>query len=110
MCSDQSEFQARQQLKLVIHHTKEIIKKIIRYKQNLNFFTSPYELPFHFTHEGVSSLVAYKGSVIPIINELTGGLKRSMWYLGCKNIADIKKKSLVVTVTPNTYKDNIPRI
>ena len=73
-------------------------------------YVSSYSIPFHITHEGVSGLIEYKGSVVPIINELTDGLRRSMWYLGSKTIAEIQEKSQVVIVTPNTHKDNIPRI
>lgn len=103
MCSDKSQFEVKQRISNLFRQTKNIIKKTIHYH-------STYEIPFHFTHEGVSNLIPYKGSVIPIITELVGGLRRSMWYLGCKNISEIKEKSQVVIVTQNTISDNLPRI
>ncbi|MBU1130490.1 IMP dehydrogenase, partial [Patescibacteria group bacterium] len=85
---------------------KNSIKSIIGYKKQI----PSYSVPFSYTTEGVSGLIPYKGSVIPIINQLTGGLKRSMWYLGAHNLNDVQKKTKIITVTPNTYQDNIPRI
>jgi len=111
MCSDQTQYQPPSASKDYIKQIKSIIKKIIHYspRQNENF-VSTYSQPFRFTHEGVSGLIPYKGSVVPIIRELIGGLKRSMWYLGCENLNEIRKKTEIVVVTPNTTRDNIPRI
>jgi len=60
--------------------------------------------------EGVARLVPYKGSVEPIINLLVSGVRRSMWYLGAKNLEDVMEKSQIITVTSNTRADSAPRI
>lgn len=109
MCSNKTRYSSGLKLDALIKNTKSIIKKIIRYKKNKDF-VSNYSQPFEFIHEGVSGLIPYKGSVVPIVNSLAGGLKRSMWYLGCSNIEEIKSKSKVVVVTSNSIKDNQPRI
>ena len=110
MCSDQSQHKNSIDPRQIFHKTKDVIKRILYLNENNSDFVSPYKIPFKFTHEGVSSLIPYKGSVVSIFNELTGGLRRSMWYLGCKNISEIKRKSQVVIVSPSTQKDNVPRI
>ncbi|MFA5025593.1 MAG: guanosine monophosphate reductase [Candidatus Shapirobacteria bacterium] len=111
MCSNQTEYESKSAPKDYIREIKTIIKKIIHYQSHPdNPFISTYSQPFSFTHEGVSGLIPYKGSVISIVGDLVGGLRRSMWYLGCKNLDEVRKKSKIVIVTPNTTRDNIPRI
>ena len=39
--------------------------------------------------EGVEGRVAYKGSLIPIIYQLCGGVKASMGYCGCRTIEEL---------------------
>ncbi len=43
--------------------------------------------------EGIEGRVPYKGSVLTVIHQLMGGLRSSMGYLGCKNIADMHAKA-----------------
>lgn len=109
MCSNKTRYSPNINPDQFIKNIKTIIKKIIKYHKDKDFIAN-YSQPFQFTHEGVSGLIPYKGSVVPIINNLTGGLKRSMWYLGCSDLNDIKSKSKVVIVTSNSIKDNQPRI
>ncbi|MFA5894617.1 MAG: guanosine monophosphate reductase [Candidatus Shapirobacteria bacterium] len=87
---------------------KSSIKGIIKHG-SINFIPH-YLRPFTYTHEGVSALIPYKGSVTPIFQELVGGLRRSMWYLGVHDINSLRKNVEVVVVTHNTQSDNIPRI
>lgn len=87
---------------------KSEIKKII--KPSSTNFIPHYSRPFTYTHEGISSLIPYKGSVTPIIQELAGGLRRSMWYLGVHDIPSLRQNAKVVVVTQNTQSDNVPRI
>lgn len=111
MCSNQTEYKTKLTPKEFFRKSKKIIKKIIGYRYfQTNSHISSYSQPFSFTHEGVSGLIPYKGSVISVINNLVGGLRRSMWYLGCKNLDQIRKKTEVVIVSQNTTRDNIPRI
>lgn len=109
MCSNKTKYSSGLKLDNIIRDTKSLLKRIIRYQKNKDF-VSNYSQQFQFTHEGVSGLIPYKGSVVPIINDLSGGLRRSMWYLGCSNLDEIKSKSKVVIVTSNSIRDNQPRI
>jgi len=49
--------------------------------------------------EGIEGRVAYKGSLVPVIHQLMGGLKASMGYVGCANIDDMKSKPEMVKIT-----------
>ena len=49
--------------------------------------------------EGIEGRVPYKGLVINIINQLIGGLRQSMGYIGCKTIKEIHKNSKFVEIT-----------
>lgn len=49
--------------------------------------------------EGIEGRVPYKGIVINVINQLIGGLRQSMGYIGCKTIQDIHNKSEFVEIT-----------
>ncbi len=49
--------------------------------------------------EGIEGRVPYKGLVINVINQLIGGLRQSMGYIGCKTIHDIHHKSEFVEIT-----------
>ena len=49
--------------------------------------------------EGIEGRVPYKGLVLNVVNQLIGGLRQSMGYIGCKNISDMHKKSQFVEIT-----------
>ena len=49
--------------------------------------------------EGIEGRVPYKGLVINVINQLIGGLRQSMGYIGCKTIKEIHKNSKFVEIT-----------
>ena len=49
--------------------------------------------------EGIEGRVPYKGLVVNVINQLIGGLRQSMGYLGCKNILTMQKDSQFVEIT-----------
>jgi len=49
--------------------------------------------------EGIEGRVPYKGLVINVINQLIGGLRQSMGYIGCKTIQDINDKSEFIEIT-----------
>ena len=41
----------------------------------------------------------YKGLVINVINQLEGGLRQSMGYVGCKSIKEMQNNSQFVEIT-----------
>ena len=49
--------------------------------------------------EGIEGRVPYKGSVLAIINQLMGGLRSSMGYVGCQDIAEMRIKPAFTRVT-----------
>lgn len=49
--------------------------------------------------EGVEGRVPYKGSVLAVIHQLMGGLRSTMGYLGCPDIATIHVKAEFVEIT-----------
>jgi IMP dehydrogenase len=49
--------------------------------------------------EGIEGQVPYKGSVLTILHQLTGGIRSSMGYLGCKTIAELHEKANFVEIT-----------
>ena len=49
--------------------------------------------------EGIEGRVPYKGLVINVINQLEGGLRQSMGYVGCKSIKDMQNNSQFVEIT-----------
>ncbi|OGS99029.1 MAG: IMP dehydrogenase [Gallionellales bacterium RIFCSPLOWO2_12_FULL_59_22] len=49
--------------------------------------------------EGVEGRVPYKGSVLAVIHQLMGGLRSSMGYLGCGDIATMHTKAEFVEIS-----------
>ena len=49
--------------------------------------------------EGIEGRVPYKGLVINVINQLEGGLRQSMGYVGCKDIRAMQLESQFVEIT-----------
>ncbi len=49
--------------------------------------------------EGIEGRVPYKGPLINVITQLTGGLRASMGYTGCANLTDMRTQAAFVRVT-----------
>ena len=49
--------------------------------------------------EGIEGRVPYKGSLLNIIQQLLGGLRASMGYVGCENIAEMRTKPEFTRIT-----------
>ncbi len=49
--------------------------------------------------EGIEGRVPYKGSVLAVIHQLTGGLRSSMGYLGCATIDEMHERASFVEIT-----------
>jgi IMP dehydrogenase len=52
-----------------------------------------------FVPEGIEGMVPYKGSVLAIIFQLTGGLRSSMGYCGCNSIDEMRTRAEFVEIT-----------
>ncbi len=57
--------------------------------------------------EGEMTMVEYKGSVIPIVNKLLGGLASGMTYVGADGIEKIKGKADFISITGAGIKESI---
>jgi len=49
--------------------------------------------------EGIEGRVPYKGPLINVITQLTGGLRASMGYTGCASIEEARIKTEFVRIT-----------
>ena len=56
--------------------------------------------------EGIEGRVAYKGSVITIINQMVGGLRSAMGYTGCATISEMRTKPQFVKITTAGMKES----
>jgi IMP dehydrogenase len=56
--------------------------------------------------EGVEGRVPYKGSVLAVIHQLMGGLRSSMGYLGCADIATMHTKAEFVEITSSGIRES----
>ncbi|MDA8908424.1 IMP dehydrogenase [Gammaproteobacteria bacterium] len=52
-----------------------------------------------FVPEGIEGRVPYKGLVINVIDQLIGGLRQSMGYVGCRTIEEMQRDSQFVEIT-----------
>ena len=55
--------------------------------------------------EGIEGRVPYRGPVKNIIDQLVGGLKSSMGYLGAKNITEFKKNAKFIEISNSGIKE-----
>jgi len=60
--------------------------------------------------EGEESLVAYKGSVVKIIQEYREGLQSSMSYLNSRTINEFQEKAKFVRLTNSAFVERKPQI
>jgi IMP dehydrogenase len=49
--------------------------------------------------EGVEGRVPYKGGMVPLVQQLMGGLRASMGYVGCATIDEMRRKAEFVEIT-----------
>ena len=56
--------------------------------------------------EGVEGRVPYKGSVLAVIHQLMGGLRSSMGYLGCSDIATMHTKAEFVEISSSGIRES----
>ena len=56
--------------------------------------------------EGIEGRVAYKGTMKTILHQLTGGLKSSMGYVGCKNIKEMKTKTRFIKISSSAKQES----
>ena len=60
----------------------------------LDVLRAAYEEP-----EGVEGRVAYKGSVVWVLQQLVGGVRASMGYTGCASVEELRTRARFVEIT-----------
>lgn len=65
------------------------------------------KVPQEMAPEGVETILEYKGSIVPIINQLVGGVRSGMSYGNASNFNELRECEFIV-VTPNVAKENRP--
>ncbi|WP_107873709.1 IMP dehydrogenase [Neisseria weaveri] len=66
---------------------------------NDRYFQDKQDSTDKYVPEGIEGRVPYKGPIVQIIHQLTGGLRSSMGYLGCATIAEMHEKAEFVEIT-----------
>jgi len=56
--------------------------------------------------EGIEGRVAYKGSLMPIVHQLSGGIRSSMGYVGCHNLEEMRTKPQFVRISGAGMKES----
>jgi IMP dehydrogenase len=64
----------------------------------------------NFAKEGVSGFVEEKGPVAGIIQQLAGGIRSGMSYVGARNLEELREKTKFLVVSSSTLAENLPRI
>jgi len=58
--------------------------------------------------EGIEGRVAYKGSLVPLVYQLVGGLRSAMGYAGAADIESLKRDSQFVQITAAGLRESHP--
>jgi IMP dehydrogenase len=56
--------------------------------------------------EGIEGRVPYKGSITFIVQQLMGGLKAGMGYVGCRTLQELRTKARFVRVTSAGFRES----
>jgi IMP dehydrogenase len=56
--------------------------------------------------EGIEGRVAYKGTIVNIVNQLMGGLRSGMGYTGCEDIAALHTKAQFVRISSSGVRES----
>lgn len=58
--------------------------------------------------EGVEGLVELKGTVAELMHQFVGGLRAGMYYVGAKNLVELRKKARFIRITPASLGESHP--
>ena len=58
--------------------------------------------------EGIEGRVAYRGPLRQVANQLTGGLRQTMFYVGARTIPELKQRGRFVRLTTAGLKESHP--
>ncbi|NWF89419.1 MAG: guanosine monophosphate reductase [Ignavibacteriaceae bacterium] len=60
--------------------------------------------------EGEETMIGYKGTVKNVIDSISDGLRSSMSYMNCKNLADFQKTDTFAVLSNSSYLERLPKI
>jgi IMP dehydrogenase len=63
------------------------------------YYQDDIEGPLKLVPEGIEGRVPFRGSLSASIQQLIGGIKAGMGYIGCKNISEVIQKARFVRIT-----------
>lgn len=59
--------------------------------------------------EGEETMISYKGAVKNVIDGISDGLRSSMSYMNCKDIATLKKSNSFAVLSNSSYLERLPK-
>lgn len=60
--------------------------------------------------EGEETMVAYKGTVKNVIDNISDGLKSSMSYMNCLNVEELREINTFTVLSNSSYLERLPKI
>ena len=66
------------------------------------------DLPKGMAAEGVDTMIPCKGPVENVINELTGGIRSGMTYLGVENLVQMTEAALFMEMSASGMSESKP--
>jgi IMP dehydrogenase len=60
--------------------------------------------------EGEETMIGYKGTVKNVIDSISDGLRSSMSYMNCKNLAEFQKTNTFAVLSNSSYLERLPQI
>jgi len=72
------------------------------------YFQADVQTDDKIVPEGIEGQVAYRGSLAAVAHQLIGGLHQSMFYVGARNIPELREKGRFVRITTAGLKESHP--
>lgn len=70
------------------------------------YFQDDEEAADKLVPEGVEGRVPYKGSVVAVIQQLMGGLRSAMGYVGCASVREVHERAEFVQITASGVRES----
>jgi len=64
------------------------------------------EIEAKIVPEGIEGRVPYRGSLSIVIQQLVGGLRAGMGYVGCLSLGELQQKAKFIKITPAALKES----
>lgn len=107
MCVEESFGKTYEQKNISGTSIFSIIKSKLKSGLHLN---QPRQKLFAPLEEGSGGLTPHSGSATEMIDKFIKSLKRTLWYVGAKNLNELRQNAQVVLTSPNTVQENFPRL